>query len=563
MRFLTAAVLFVIALALGLVGVAQQTIWLPPKAHVLTLESAGTEPLVLVSHGALTMYPGSPAIEVTGSDNIFLATGRQADVAAWIGQTNHRLVTAHANQLVEKAANGGGLLANPTGSDLWRMERKAQTSLQQILDVSQDGALLIASDGLTPAPSSIKLTWEIPFDPTWSRILIYTGLGFLALAIAVNIWAWYTMRKERGPRRRTPKAPRGPKYRYRSSKPNAPVRGRRSARNAKLAIAATVSVALLAGCSSATPSQTPTPSASATENLQPAVVTSVQLGRIVHRIAAVVQRADKAKDGKQLISRVTGPALNARQAHYVLQGLGDKIKPLPAINADQISFILPAATTAWPRTVMAVAAAKSAADLPQMLVLEQEGPRSPYTLWYVIDMLPGVQTPEVAAADLGAIPVAADSKFLKLSPNALPTAFGNLIDMGSASLSATSFDLSNDEFYKQVASAQAQQISSLKNAKLTVTHSLGNANVLSLSTANSGALVAVYMLDTYIIKPTKANAAVAVSGNEKLLLGSTGSTSGVRSVYGDMLLFYVPAVSSKDRIVTLGATQGLLSVRSL
>lgn len=212
---------------------------------------------------------------------------------------------------------------------------------------------------------------------------------------------------------------------------------------------------------------------------------------------------------------------------------------------------------------MAVTAAQSEADLPQMLVLEQEGPRSPYILWYLIDMLPGVQTPEVAAADIGAIPVAPDSKFLKLSPNALPTAFGNLIDLGTASLSAPSFDLSNDEFYKQVAAAQAQQISSLKKAKVTVSHTLGNANVLSLSTANSGALVAVYMIDTYVIKPTKRNSAVAVSGNEKLLLGSTGSTTGIRSVYGDMLLFYVPAVSSKDRIVTLGATQGLLSVRSL
>ena len=563
MRFLTAAVLFVIALALGLVGVAQQTIWLPPKAHVITLETSGTEPLMVVSHSALSLFPGNPSIQVSGSEKVFVATGRESDISAWVGQTNHRMVGVKGRQLVANSMAGGGLPANPAGSDLWRFETESQTSVETKLDVSQDGAVLIATDGTQPAPTEIQLTWRIPFDATWSRILVYSGLGFLLLAILVNIWAWYSMRKERGPRRRTPKPPRGPKYRYRASKSNVPVRGRRSTRNAKVAIGLVASVAFLGGCASPASNPSPTPSVSPSENLQPAVVTTAQVERIVNRIAAVVKRADQSKDAKQLASRVTGPAFNARQAHYALQGLGDKIKSLQAINADEISFVLPAATTQWPRTVMAVTAAQSEADLPQMLVLEQEGPRSPYILWYLIDMLPGVQTPEVAAADIGAIPVAPDSKFLKLSPNALPTAFGNLIDLGTASLSAPSFDLSNDEFYKQVAAAQAQQISSLKKAKVTVSHTLGNANVLSLSTANSGALVAVYMIDTYVIKPTKRNSAVAVSGNEKLLLGSTGSTTGIRSVYGDMLLFYVPAVSSKDRIVTLGATQGLLSVRSL
>ena len=104
-------------------------------------------------------------------------------------------------------------------------------------------------------------------------------------------------------------------------------------------------------------------------------------------------------------------------------------------------------------------------------------------------------------------------------------------------------------------------------AKITFDHKLGDPMVISLATTDagsgSGALVAVYMIDSYVIKPTKAGSAVKVSGNEKLMLGSTGSATGVKSMYGNMLLFYVPAVADEGRIRLLGATQGLLSVRSL
>lgn len=87
--------------------------------------------------------------------------------------------------------------------------------------------------------------------------------------------------------------------------------------------------------------------------------------------------------------------------------------------------------------------------------------------------------------------------------------------------------------------------------------------MLSLATTDGGALVAVYMTDTYTIKPKKRASAVAVSGQEKILLGADGSTRGIKSVYGDMLLFYVPALSDSSKVRLLGVSQGLISVRSL
>ena len=125
------------------------------------------------------------------------------------------------------------------------------------------------------------------------------------------------------------------------------------------------------------------------------------------------------------------------------------------------------------------------------------------------------------------------------------------------------FDVSNDEFYLQVSQSQAAQVAKLKKGKISFTHTLGDPNVITLATMDAGAIVALYMNDNYLIKPRSSSAAVSVSGDEKLLLGADGSARGVKSVYGDMMVFFVPSLSSNTRIRLIGATQGLISVRGL
>ena len=568
MRFLTAAVLFVVSVLLLLAGVAQRTIWVPPTSHEISVDLVVAQPLVVINHKVLTRYPGDPTVVVDGPGTVMVATGRQADVNAWVADTSHtdlNLGGADHKKLTSVDFAGGGAFANPAGSDLWRAERSGTKHLASSVQIEDQAAVLVASDGISAAPSQIKLVWQIFHSNLLSDTLIYGGLAMLLAAIIVNIWTYRKMRKERGPRRRTPKAPHGPKYRYKATRVAAS-KGRRSARNAMSVAALAFGLPLaLSGCSlgndgSVTASPTPTVTKVVAP---PPAVTLPQLERILARISATVAKADKARDPRHLAARMEGPALASRGAHYALMGASNKIAPPAAISSNVLNFTLPSSTNTWPRSVMVVTKGTSKSDLPQMLVLEQATPRSNYQVWYNVGMLPGVQSPEVSSAALGAIPVAPDSLFLKLSPNALPNAYGDLIDKGNASLGASMFDVTSDEFYKQVAASQAAQVTNLSKGKIAVTHALGNPNVLSLATANSGALVAVYMTDTYVIKPNKPNSAVTVSGNEKLMLGTTGSTKGIRSVYGDMLLFYVPAVSSADKIVTLGATQTLISVRSL
>ena len=565
MRFLTAAILFVISMMLILVGVAQQTIWRPAATQSHSIHVGAKSPYVVISHNALTQYEGTPTVSVKSDRQIFVAVGRSTDISAWVGSTSHVTVAARdgkAKGLKGRTIEGKGFRASPASSDLWRAEVTSVQSSKMVVDPSDGAGVLIASNGFDRAPQDITITWPIVFNDLPSKILIGAGGLLLLASVILNFWSWYKLRRERGPRRRTPKAPQGPRTRRRKKAVVVPTHGRRSARNAVAVVATGLILTSLSGCSLVAPKATPSSSVEMTKAAPP-VVTLKQLHLIVDRIAESVNKSDAARNPKKPSSRLAGPALEARVAHYKLQAATKYAPELPPISTNKVTFALPASESTWPRMVMAVTSSGAKNELPQMLVLEQSGPRDQYKLWYDINMLPGVQTPAVAAASVGAIPVRADSLFLKISPKALPTAFGNLIDQGLSSLGAPMFNVTNDEFYKQVAASQASQKASLKKASLTVSHALGNDNVLSLATVNSGALVAVYLTDTYVIKPKDRTQAVAVTGMEKKLLGSGGSATGIKSVYGSMLLFYVPAINSSDKIITLGATQSLISIKSL
>jgi hypothetical protein len=201
--------------------------------------------------------------------------------------------------------------------------------------------------------------------------------------------------------------------------------------------------------------------------------------------------------------------------------------------------------------------------LPQMVVMQQENPRAKYIVYYFMNLVPGAEIPAVPVPEVGAIPVSADSAYLRVPPRDIPVTYGDVIDKGSASLSAGVYNVKKDKYYADVSALQKTQVEKLTNATIKFKHTLGTARVLSLATSSGGALVAVYMKDTYTIKPKRAGSGVTVSGSEKLLLGKNGSVKGVVSTYGNMMLFFVPALTDDNRAILLGVSQGLLAVRGL
>jgi hypothetical protein len=71
-------------------------------------------------------------------------------------------------------------------------------------------------------------------------------------------------------------------------------------------------------------------------------------------VASAAKAGDAKNDRAKLVSRFQGPALEQRIAYYSLRKLDANLPKLPTIAGKPITFTLPAATTLWPRTVMAV-----------------------------------------------------------------------------------------------------------------------------------------------------------------------------------------------------------------
>lgn len=567
MRFLIAAVLYLVALVMIVVGVAERTIWAPaPSAEYAVVLDSKT-PYTLINHATLTKLPGEPTIRIQGGvpTNV-LVTARESDIVGWLGDSAQTRVVFDetGEKLTYTNQNGPTAAVDVTKSDMWRSVETNDLAVQQRVDIKDEAALLIASDGTQASPNAISLVWAVKYDLTPSNVLIIAGLIILFAGVLLNLIAYYIMRKKRGPRRRTPRAPQGPRYRPRRKDKNKVVntRGRRSARKLNAVIGTSLAIASLAGCAGVNPNATPTPTETSLNQIDPAVLDSAQVAKIIADVVTVAAKGDAEKNADFLLTRFEGPALVARTAHYKLQSKDRNIAALPAISDKVVSFVLPSATRTWPRTAMVVTNSDAKDQLPQVLVLQQDTPRDDYKVWYDITVLPGAKFPSVPATEVGSIPVSPDSLFLKVQPTALPMTYGNLIDQGDKSVYSLDFDLAADVFYQQVSKSQADTIAKLTKATVTVTHELGDPNVISLGTIESGALVAVYVNDVYKIKPQKKSA-VTVEGNEKLLFGATGSAKGIITTYGDLLLFYVPGASSKDKIQTLGATQFLLSVKGM
>jgi len=568
MRFLIAATLFIVSISFLLLGLAQRTIWAPPSVFAVNLVGQDAQPFLIIPAEALAMRPGNATISVTGSDQVFLAAGKDVDVAAWVDTTSHSVVETLAGSQSLKVVNNAGTndFISPVGSDLWISEVSTASIGELIVPEGQDLSVLVASDGTSPAPERVRVSWPTENSTTGSDIFLGVGLGLLVIAIFFGVLALGKMMRNRGPRRKLPKAPQGPRYKPKNRGYDLPRRGRRSASNKIALVPMSVGLVLaLSGCQIAeAPQNSPTPSesdsVSIVDQIQPAL-NEQQVSRILADIQSVVADADASGESTLLQTRVDGPSFLFREANYLLRSKSPDVLPLPPISTSVVLITMISKTESWPRSLMVVT--QDSDDLLQTLVIQQLSPRDPYKLIYNMELLPPLEFPDVAAASEGAIPVEVDSQFLKISPINLAGAYGDLIDNGPESEFFSQFDVSTDPFYEQIAQAQQNQTENIEDATTQFTHSLGEFNVVSLTTSDSGAIVALMMVDTLEIKPTSANSAVTVSGEELLLLGVEGSTRGVSTRYGNMLLFYVPLASSDQKITLLGATDSLLSIEVL
>ncbi|GAA4149405.1 hypothetical protein [Leifsonia shinshuensis] len=622
MRFVLAIVAFVVAAVMIVAGIAQRTIFAPPSQVTASATVPGGTHYVVIDSAVLNAHPGQQTLSVSGSKDAktqMVAYGRTADVKAWLDDQQYVTVGYRAatgdvsvKTVTPKAADSGsgsGSTAtpaptatpatsapsgsapaatagpNPAGSDLWLEEFDGQDAQVTKMNVPSGVSVIVSGDGTTPAPNKILLTWPVDTSTPWAFPLIIGGLVLLVIGIALYLWGLYTHRKSRGPRRKSgpkmPKLPKAPKYKPTASLEATP-RGRRSTRRTRvmapailagvLALTGTGAGAAFADTSTPTPTPTAT-GASNTGNSPAPAVTVPQLERIVKRISVAAANADAKNDGDLAKLRFTGPALQLRDANYAIRVKKADQPPLPAIPAGPLELSLPQATDSWPRTVTAVVKmpndANGKAQAPLALALVQKTPRDNYLVEYAIALEPNVKVPNLAPASIGAAAVPPDSKLLKVQPDQVAAAYGDILLNGDKSKWYPSFDLTDDKLVAQVGASWKQQEQARlaqqfgNTSSLTFSSRVGAGPVLSMATNDSGAIVWVNPEEVQLHKVTEAGAQVIAGATTAALSGVAQSNTGLESVYGYQLAFYVPPAGSNEKVRLLGFAQGLVSAREV
>lgn len=607
MRFVLAIVSFVVAAVMIGFGVAQRTVLLQPDEVALSVETDGETSLTVIDGGTLNSFEGAQTLQVRGEGTVFAAYGRSADVDAWVGETEHTRIVmdAETGELVAEHVAGTPAsppepedtaetvppegtadepdaeiepVPNPHGSDLWIEDYVEERSLRLTVKVPENVSILIASDGTAPAPADVAVSWPIDNSTPFAIPLVVGGAIVLLLGLAALFWAILHMRNSRGPRRKPqkmPKLPRQPRERKPGRKAiEQKATGRRAIGRGMIAVPVVlVGTLLLAGCTvdnKPMPKSSPSPSASSDPNAPqviPPAATAQQIERVIARVAESAAAADEAQDPALLDARFDGPARDLRAADYAVRAADSAIAAsAPAIPQGPVRLMLPQQTEEWPRTVFAIAQDATDATVPPVaMFLIQTDPRSNYKVHYAVTLEPSAELPDVAPASVGAARLAGDSGVLKTPPGTLALAYADILAKDIESQVYLDFEAEGDSLREAVGLAARQALASSlpTTAAMTFSQAPGTGQTIALSTNDSGALVAVDIVETTTVAPTEEGAAVNPTGAVKALSGVSVSTKGVIATYSDQLLFYVPAAGSNEKIVLLGWSQGLISAKEV
>ncbi|WP_169077510.1 hypothetical protein [Microcella alkalica] len=620
MRFIIAIVLFVVAfVGIGL-GIAERTVFAEADRVTETVELDSTAPVTVVDGSALNAFDGRQTLAILGgvqagpapepsaapsgspsaspspapsasasaeeaaaseTDAIAAAYGTTIDVLGWVGESSYTLVTwdAEAGELVTEEITGAeSTVPSPLGSDLWYGEFDGAGELGLTVNVPEDVSLLIVSDGTLPAPQEFSITWPLDVTSPLATPLTVGGFAALLLGLLALIWALWHMRKQRGPRRKSSRGPRMPRVpkpsRYRPAKSSTLLgraKGRRAARRVALLPLGLAGALLLGACSPSGAVLTePTEAASATASDEPeaelphVAVTGRQAERVVERVAATVAEADAAANGDLASSRLTGPALELRQANYAARANNGEIGALPAIPTGSVDLVLPQQTEIWPRQVFAVVTNPDDETVaPVGLVLTQASPREQYKASYIVTLEPQAVLPEVPPASLGTAFLPPDTPFLPIQPATIVPSYAEVLLLGEAG--APNFELfqaEGDSLRTQIGFEKKEERRAAipSTAAIDFTNAASDAEVVTMSTLDAGALVLGYLTETETVTPVQSGAAVNASGAVAALAGVESSERGITATYGVQLLFYVPSLENPDDpVVLLGYTQGLVA----
>lgn len=624
MRFVWAVTAFVIAAVMIVAGIAQRTVFEGPKTETASISAETAAPYLLIRGAVLNKLPGAQTLRAQADGKIFASYGRTADMEAWLSDVPYNEVSLNdkgetvtkyvvpdsptdagtGDATTDDAGSGDATAGDagsgdvgsgdagatatlpvhsPVDSDLWLDEFQQSDILIAPLQLPKEMSVLVATDGVKPAPADVSVSWPITNATPWAGPLIVGGALIMAVGVLLYILGIRHARRSRGPRRKGLPLPvtepidlavEGADKGVISSGPSS----RRAVASGRRAFAVVPAVAVAAlmftGCSADSwpqlaPSATPSPTATVIvpEGQQAPAVTKAQAERIISRVAGTTAKADGARDEKLAATRLDGTVLAARATNYALRGAIADYKAPAAILTKPLEIVLPQAYDGWPRSMMAVVDDQKS-KTSSIMVLTQADAWSPYKLSYQGSLEASTLMPDLAPTYIGAAQVPPDSSFLVMAPEQVAAAYSDIINNGQKSKYFDMFEAEGDHLRQSIASDRKKRLdefnkTATNTGSLTFTSGPGEHDPFALATLESGAIVAVNVNETDTVKPTNTDAVIKLENNPtvKTLAGADQSATGFSTTFTDQIFFYVPGQGSSEKIRLLGYSSDILDAK--
>jgi hypothetical protein len=575
-------VLFLSIVSLA-VGIALRTVWAGPDTLIRTVEIDHTAPVIVIPGDTLVSHPGRQTVTVvdpepTAEVGVIVAYGRTTDVMGWIRPSRFTTILHDdvADSLYAVPRLGSqSQVPPPLNSDLWLEQYRETEAVKVSLTGDENISVVIFSDGKRAAPGVVQLSWPLDNVSPFAGLLVALGIiamviGFILLAIALA-----DIRRRRGPRRKTPVAPKrkAPK-RLVSRRPSSPLprRGRRRLERSAVVLPL-IGILSLGSCAPMSetepapqqPVDETTPAAPAPLPPYPAV-TEAQFRTIVERVANQVLLADQALDAGLLESRMANPTFTMREAQYRLRDFDQDLGQILPVSTTPIRLLVPQQTREWPRVVFAVVQEGAEANSPSVgLVLRQESARSDYQLIYHVLLAPDVILPAMPTVDVGAPRLARDSKLLPVSPADTVAGYADVLARGPESPSWGLFDTLTDDLYTLVG-PDGQQLRSESfgsDLELELAIDVTDDQIVALATRENGALVFGVITETESVRPVESGANINATPAVRALTGQPQSPDGFSARYDMHVVWYVPPIGSDERIRVVGYSYALVDAEEL
>ncbi|WP_424465936.1 hypothetical protein [Pseudoclavibacter helvolus] len=208
MRFILAAIAFLGSAALLVVGWLQIADARAADSVVASGTLTQESPLLVIPSDTLIEHAGTQSITISGDGPIRVAIGRQGDIAGWVGTTQHEIVTLDdtSGALVftpGEASADETTAPNILGSDLWFQEYEGEGTLELQQTLPVGFALLVQSDGESPAPGQVSISWPLDGRAPMAGPLLLGGGVLLLISLGLLLWALLSMRRRSKPQRQT------------------------------------------------------------------------------------------------------------------------------------------------------------------------------------------------------------------------------------------------------------------------------------------------------------------------------------------------------------------------